>query len=266
MGMNRTGSHLSLAFSRYSNGSHMDVPLYETRHHASNYPSQHHQNQQGNESAKGSFLSLLSSRGVSQLKEKWTEYNRPKRLRRLVSLFVSATAKHVAVAAGNRITILSKEDDYKHPCAIFTRAWSEDEDVLGVADDSDTLYFIKFSGELVVEISKKHLKVSSPIVALFSDIDLDTHQSYLFSIVTSDGLLQQIEIGHGQSGSTVPKYILNHMSRICNNIFCFDRHHELNLFVAVHNNSEMRTLHLKSGHTRQDRIRNNDCIRSDCIR
>lgn len=58
--------------------------------------------------------------GVSQLKEKWSEYNQPKRLRRLVSLFVSATAKHVAVAAGNRITFLSKEDDYQNPCAIFT--------------------------------------------------------------------------------------------------------------------------------------------------
>ena len=106
---------------------------------------------QENDSAKGSLLSLLSSRGtfrfsfdfvefrpinacldptnvrlvsyfegVSQLKEKWTEYNQPKRLRRLVSLFVSATAKHVAVASGNRITILSKEDDYQNPCAIFT--------------------------------------------------------------------------------------------------------------------------------------------------
>ncbi|KAG5019237.1 hypothetical protein JHK87_015092 [Glycine soja] len=224
-----------------------ELPLYETRHHASNqlYQNQHQQ-QQENDSAKGSLLSLLSSRGVSQLKEKWTEYNQPKRLRRLVSLFVSATAKHVAVASGNRITILSKEDDYQNPCAIFTSssfgtfsvgAWSEDEDVLGVADDSDTLYFIKFSGEVVVEIWKKHLKVSSPIVALFSDIDLDTRESYLFSIVTSDGSLQRIEISHGQSGSTFPKYISNHTSLICNNIFCFDRHGELNLFVAVHKNS-----------------------------
>lgn len=58
---------------------------------------------------------------MNQLKEKWTEYNQPKRLRRLVSLFVSPSAKHVAVAAGNRITILSKEDDYQEPCGIFTR-------------------------------------------------------------------------------------------------------------------------------------------------
>jgi len=164
---------------RYSHGFHMEVALFEMRHHASNYPPQHqhhlHLQQQvthslsllsslhiralipslsftigpfqANESAKGTFFSLLSSRGnshllfdfvqswstlvvsiqlmflpegVSQLKEKWTEYNQPKRLRRVVSLFVSATAKHVAVAAGNRITILSKEDDYQNPCAIFT--------------------------------------------------------------------------------------------------------------------------------------------------
>jgi len=102
---------------------------------------------QPNQTAKATFFSLLSSRGnsrllfhflqssstllvsiqlmfllqgVSQLKEKWTEYNQPKRLRRLVLLFVSATAKHVAVAAGNQMTILSKEDDYQNPCAIFT--------------------------------------------------------------------------------------------------------------------------------------------------
>lgn len=102
---------------------------------------------QANESANASFFSLLSSRGnsrllfdfvqswsalvlwiqlmflpegVSHLKDKWTGYKQPKRLRRLVSLFVSATAKHVAVAAGNRISIFSKEDDYQNPCAIFT--------------------------------------------------------------------------------------------------------------------------------------------------
>lgn len=60
-----------------------------------------------------------------------------------------------------------------------------------------------------------------------------------FSIVTSDGSLQRIEISHGQSGSTFPKYISNHTSLICNNIFCFDCHGELNLFVAVHKNSGM---------------------------
>ncbi|KAJ1383090.1 WD40-repeat-containing domain superfamily, partial [Sesbania bispinosa] len=227
----------------------MEVPLYETRRHASNCPPQHqhqHQNHQANEDAKGSLLSLLSVRGVSQLKEKWSEYNEPKRLRRLVSLFVSPTAKHVAVATGNRVTILSKEDDYQQPCAIFTSfslgtfsvgAWSEDDEILGVADDSDTLYFIKFNGEVVAESTKRHLKISSPIVGLFSDNDLDTRNSYLFTLITADGSLQQIEIICGQSGPTFPKYTSNYKSHLRHSIFCFDRHHELNLFVAVHKNS-----------------------------
>ena len=60
-----------------------------------------------------------------------------------------------------------------------------------------------------------------------------------FIVITSDGSLQQIEISYGQSGSTFPKYISNHRNHLCNNIFCFDRHHELNLLVAVHKNSGM---------------------------
>ncbi|XP_027903385.1 MAG2-interacting protein 2 isoform X3 [Vigna unguiculata] len=92
-------------------------------------------------------------------------------------------------------------------------------------------------GVVVAEISKKNLKVSSPIISLFSDVDLDTSESYLFSVVTSDGLVQQIEISRGQIGSTFPNYISNHTIHICNNIFCFDHHSELNLFVAVHKNS-----------------------------
>ncbi|WJX34291.1 hypothetical protein P8452_22417 [Trifolium repens] len=226
----------------------MEVPLYETRRHASNYPPQHQfqQQHQTNEDSKGSLLSLLSVRGVSQLKEKWTEYNEPKRLRKLVSLFVSPTAKYVAVAAGNRITILSKEDDYQQSYAIFNSsdlgtfsvgAWSEDDEILGVADDSDTLYFIKFNGEVVAEIAKKHSKISSPIVGLYSDNDSEMHESYSFTVITSDGSLQQIEISYGQGLATFPKYICNNRSHLHNNVFCFDHHRELNLSVAVHTKS-----------------------------
>jgi hypothetical protein len=57
-------------------------------------------------------------------------------------------------------------------------AWSEDDEILGVADDSDTLYFIKFNGEVVAEIAKKHSKISSPIVGLYSDNDSEMHESY----------------------------------------------------------------------------------------
>lgn len=60
-----------------------------------------------------------------------------------------------------------------------------------------------------------------------------------FSVVTSDGLVQKIEISPGQRGSTFRNYISNRTIDICNNIFCFDHHSELNLFVAVHKNSGM---------------------------
>lgn len=58
-------------------------------------------------------------KGLSQIKEKWSDYRRPKRLKRWVSLFVSPSGERVAVAAGNQITILQKDDDYQKPCGIF---------------------------------------------------------------------------------------------------------------------------------------------------
>ncbi|KAK2428127.1 MAG2-interacting protein [Trifolium repens] len=64
------------------------------------------------------------------------------------------------------------------------------------------------------------------------------HESYPFIVITSDGSLQQIEISYGQGITTFPKYICNNMSHLRNNVFCFDHHHELNLFVAIHTKSE----------------------------
>lgn len=64
-------------------------------------------------------------------------------------------------------------------CTFSVGAWSENDDILGVADDFDTLYFIKFNGEVVAEITKRQLKISSPIVGLYSDNDSDSHESYL---------------------------------------------------------------------------------------
>lgn len=54
-----------------------------------------------------------------------------------------------------------------------------DGDILGIADDTDMLYFIKASGELVTEIAKKDLKVSSQIVGIYSNSDLYTQKSFL---------------------------------------------------------------------------------------
>lgn len=66
----------------------------------------------------GSFPSCLE--GWSRLKEKWNEYNQPKKMKKLISLFISPNGERVAVAAGNQITILWKDDDYLEPCGTFT--------------------------------------------------------------------------------------------------------------------------------------------------
>lgn len=52
--------------------------LYETRNHASRPYCSNYPPQQLNEGAKGSFLSL--PRGLSQIKEKWSDYRRPKKI------------------------------------------------------------------------------------------------------------------------------------------------------------------------------------------
>lgn len=66
------------------------------------------------------FAGLLLDEGVSQLKEKWTGYRNPKKMKKPVSMFISPRGERVAVAAGNQVTILRKEDDYQEPCGIFT--------------------------------------------------------------------------------------------------------------------------------------------------
>lgn len=58
-------------------------------------------------------------------------------------------------------------------------AWSETHDVLGVADDSDTIYLIRANGEEITRISKSHIKSSSPIVGLMVQDDVDLKKSCL---------------------------------------------------------------------------------------
>lgn len=65
-------------------------------------------------------LILLLNEGVSQLKEKLVGNKNPKKIKKPVSLIVSPRAERVAVASGNQVTILRKEDDYQEPFGIFT--------------------------------------------------------------------------------------------------------------------------------------------------
>lgn len=223
--------------------------LYETRHHASrpyspNYPPQH---SQLNEGVKGSLLSLLSSRGVSQLKQKWSDYRSPRKLRKWVSLFVSPRGERVAVAVGNHLTILEKDDDYQQPCGFFTSStlgtftfgvWSETHDVLGVADDADIIYFIKSNGEEITRITKGNLKVSSSIVGLIASDDSDMNSSCLcsFNVLTSDGSLHVVEISQDPSASVLSAHSSNNGSNLKEfpaSVYCLNYYPESSLLAVV---------------------------------
>ncbi|GMJ00509.1 MAG2-interacting protein 2 [Hibiscus trionum] len=223
--------------------------LYEARHHASrpftsNYPPL--PLQQSNEVDKGGFLSLLSARGLSQLKEKWVGSKNQKKIKKPASLIVSPGGERVAVAAGNQVTILRKEEDYLEPFGIFTSgsiiscacgAWSESHDILGLVDDADVIYFIKANGEEITRITTKHLKVSSKVIGLIAPDDSDVKQSFLcsFTVLTSDGAFHHIEISHDPSTS-ISSTINSDLAlkkQFPRNALCFDSYPEPSLLVIV---------------------------------
>ncbi|KAL3630728.1 hypothetical protein CASFOL_023712 [Castilleja foliolosa] len=219
--------------------------LFETRRHASrpytsNYPPQ----QQLRGGGGGSLLSYLPFQGITHLKEKWSKYRQPRRSR-LVSLFVSARGDYVAVASRNQITILQKDNEYKEPVGIFTcgsngtfkcGAWSESHELLGVADDTDTVYIVKSNGEEMTRIIKKHLKTSSPIVGLIVQDDISEKTSILctFTIFVSDGTFHDIEISKDPSVSIFSTQALNKSSMLRQfplEICCWDYHPKLSLLA-----------------------------------
>ncbi|XP_051138019.1 MAG2-interacting protein 2 [Andrographis paniculata] len=231
-------------------GERVNEVLFETRRHASrpyvsNYPPQ----QQLKPGGAGSLLSHLPFRGITQLKEKWSEYRQPKRFKRLVSLFVSARGDYVAVASGNQITILRKDNDYQEPVGIFRcqnavtfkcGTWSESHELLGVADDSDTIYIVRPNGEEMTQITKRHLKVSSPIAGLIVLDDGPDKKSCLctFTVFVSDGSCHDIEISKDPCASIFPTQLLNNASiqrQRPLEILCWDYHPKHSLFAIVSN-------------------------------
>lgn len=56
---------------------------------------------------------------IAQLKERWTEDKNDRKSRRSVSLFVSPTADHVAIAFRSQITFLCKDNNYQMPTGTF---------------------------------------------------------------------------------------------------------------------------------------------------
>ena len=65
------------------------------------------------------------------------------------------------------------------PVTFLAGTWSESHDVLGVADDMDTLYFIKANGEEIMRVLKRQLKVSLPIVKMIANDDSNVQKSLL---------------------------------------------------------------------------------------
>ncbi|KAF6162273.1 hypothetical protein GIB67_008402 [Kingdonia uniflora] len=198
------------------------------------------------EGVNGGLLSLLSVRGLTQLKEKWSDYKRPIKLKKLTSLFVSSRGEHIAVAVGNVITVLQKDDDYKEPCGIFTGndrlstfkygAWSDSHNILGVIDDNDTLYFIKANGEEITRKSKKQLKVYCTIIGLVVPSARFAKTSCLcqFSILTSDGSLHNIEVGQESIPSFSSMPTSNNLRKqFPQNVLCMGYHPEYSLVFIV---------------------------------
>ncbi|KAL5719141.1 hypothetical protein ACHQM5_011963 [Ranunculus cassubicifolius] len=228
--------------------------LYETIHHitrpfSSNYPPQQVDDDNGGGGSKAGFISRISFPGVNQLKEIWSEYKNPKKVKKLTSLFVSPSGEHVAVTTGNQISVLQKSDNYKKPCGLFSSenkhatfmlgAWSESHAVFGVIDDNYTLYLIKANGEQIKRISKNELKVSVPIAGLIVQGDPDGKASCLYSFImlTSDGSLHRIEVDqkpYSRISSTLTSS--NHLSSnkpFYQSVLCVDYHPEFSLLAVV---------------------------------
>ncbi|CAH9075746.1 unnamed protein product [Cuscuta epithymum] len=224
--------------------------FFETRRHAlrpycSNYPPAiTNQQKELKEGASGSYL----SRGIAHIKEKWSNHKPSKRSRKCASLFVSAGGDLVAVATRNQITILRKEDDYQEPRGVFTcennvvfmfGAWAETHDVLGVVDDGSMLYLIRANGEEITRFSKRHLKVSSQIVGLVVQDDINVKTSCLctFSVFTSDGSVHDVEISRDPDASVFSRASLISDSidkhQFLQHVVCLDYHPKLSLLAVV---------------------------------
>ncbi|XP_020112692.1 MAG2-interacting protein 2 [Ananas comosus] len=224
--------------------------LYEIRRHASESllspnPS-HHQTLGG--SRRRGLLSYLSLQGVTSLKEKWNEYSRGRTPnRRMTSLFVSPDGEHVAVAAGNRIVILRKEDDYKVPCGVFINndrltiftsgAWLEPQGILGAVDDLSTLYFIKANGDEIARRTRKQLKLPAPIIGLIGLDELKKFSFCGFCIFASDGSVHQFDVNQEPIGSAylVPAATNNSTKSVQwpKSVACLDFDRDRSLVVLV---------------------------------
>lgn len=235
-----------------------DDALYEIGRHASGshgIPCERDEIAQaggGSSGEGGGVLSYLSFQGVSKLRERWSRYSAlggSKRAKRAnaASLFVSRNAEYVAVAVGNRITILRKSDGYVSPCGIYTNnnrmafftngAWLEDQGIFGVVDDVNSLYLIKENGDALTRRTSNQLKLSSPIIDLLAqDASSSQRGFYIFTTHCTvhkfdyteepDASLYQVSIVIKDAPSTRPPQLPQTLS-------CVDYHQDHSLVVLV---------------------------------
>uniref|UniRef100_A0ACD5ZJK6 Uncharacterized protein n=1 Tax=Avena sativa TaxID=4498 RepID=A0ACD5ZJK6_AVESA len=242
-------------------GAEVDA-LYEIGRHASGsheIPCERDETAQasgGSSGEGGGVLSYLSFQGVSKLRERWSRYSTlggSKRRKRCnaASLFVSRNAEYVAVAVGNRITILRKGDGYVSPCGIYTNnnrmafftngAWLEDQGIFGVVDDLNSLYLIKENGDALTRRTSNQLKLSSPIVDMLAQ-DASGSQRGFYICTTDctvhkfdyteepDATLYQVSIVTKDAPSTRPPQLPKSLS-------CVDYHQDHSLVVLVGDSS-----------------------------
>ncbi|KAJ0968606.1 hypothetical protein J5N97_025523 [Dioscorea zingiberensis] len=221
--------------------------LYEIRHHARRSVSLNSSQDPVSMGSKGGFRSYLSLQGIKQFREKWGGYKRPKTLKRSFSLFVSPGGEHVAVAAGNQIIMLHKDDDYMEPCGVFVSndqltiftsgSWLEPHGILGIIDDASNLYFIQSNGEEISRSSRSQLKLKTPIKGLIFPNDLNLKKSPLTGFIfTEDGLFYHVDVTRQLSAYNNPVCISNNQltkKQLPHNALCMDFHPDLSLVVLI---------------------------------
>ncbi|KAH7668338.1 WD40-repeat-containing domain-containing protein [Dioscorea alata] len=221
--------------------------LYEIRHHARRSVTPDSSQDSVSVVSTGGFRSYLSLQGLKQFREKLGGYKKPRTLKRSFSLFVSPGGEHVAIAAGNQIIILQKDDDYMEPCGIFVSndqqttftngSWLEPCGILGVTDEASNLYFIQSNGEEISKSSRSQLKLKTPIKGLIFPSNIKLEKSPLIGFIfTEDGLLCHVDVTQQPSARNYPVCASNNQltkKQHPHNVSCLDFHPDLSLVALV---------------------------------
>ncbi|KAG0498126.1 hypothetical protein HPP92_002817 [Vanilla planifolia] len=174
-------------------------------------------------------------------------YNtRPRMSKRKMAIFVSPEADHVALAIGNQVVILQKDDDYMEPCgtyacddrlSFFTNgAWMEPQGLLGIISDMGTLYLVNSSGGQIAKWTRSDLKLATPIVDLIVLADVKSKKPFMsaFGICTADGVIHRLEVGK-DPGVCISSIMISGLfkEKLLQTICCVDFHPDLSLVVLL---------------------------------